>query len=220
MLKKFNPIFKILQNDGFAWGIINTWTKTKSKVKGLIIGKALNAPGLKINGIPTIRGRKYIKFGKDIHIGGSIWIEAISHYCDQNFNPEIALGDGASFSNDVHISCIDRISIGSNTLIGSHVYIGDHGHGIYSGDRQSSAKEAPAARRLGGGGAVIIGNNVWIGDNAVILGPITIGNGSIIGANSVVRHNVPNGTIVAGIPAKKIKEFNENKSRWIKNENQ
>lgn len=220
MFKISNPLLRILKNDGFIWGALNAWTKTKSKIKGLLISKALNAPGLKINGTATIRGRKYIKFGKDIHIGGGIWIEAISHYYNQNFSPEISLGDGASFSNDVHISCIDRISIGSNTLIGSHVYIGDHGHGIYSGDRQSSTKEAPTARRLGGGGPVIIGNNVWIGDNAVILGPTTIGNGSIIGANSVVRHNVPDGTIVAGIPAKKIKEFNENESRWTRNEKQ
>lgn len=220
MLKKFNSLFRILKNDGLAWGILNTWASTKSSIKGWIISKALDAPGLKINGTPTIRGRRYIKFGKNIHIGGNIWIEAISHYCNQDFNPEISLGDGACFSNDVHISCIDRISIGSNTLMGSHVYIGDHGHGIYSGDRQSSAKEAPAARRLGGGGAVIIGNNVWIGDNAVILGPITIGHGSIIGANSVVRHDVPDETIVAGIPAQKIKEFNENESRWTRNEKQ
>lgn len=218
MLKKLNSVLRIFKNDGFAWGIANTWISTISKVRSWIISKAINAPGLTINGKTTIRGCKYIDFGKNIHIGGGIWMEAISQYHDQNFNPKITLGDKVSFSNDVHISCIDRISIGSNTLIGSHVYIGDHGHGIYSGPRQSLATEAPAARKLGGGGAVTIGDNVWIGDNVVILGPITIGSNSIIGANSVVRNNVHDGTIVAGIPAKKIKEFNANESRWIKNE--
>lgn len=48
---------------------------------------------------------------------------------------------------------------------------------------------------------VIIGNDVWIGDNVIILGGITIGNGAIIGAGSIVTKNVPDYSIVVGIPA-------------------
>jgi lipopolysaccharide O-acetyltransferase len=62
----------------------------------------------------------------------------------------------------------------------------------------------------------VIGENVWIGDNSVILGPATIGRGAIVGANSVVRGVVPPDTIVAGAPAKPIKIFNPKTGTWDK----
>lgn len=53
---------------------------------------------------------------------------------------------------------------------------------------------------------MIIGNNVWIGDKATILPNVSIGNGAIIAANSVVTKDVPEYCIVAGNPAKIIKQ--------------
>ncbi|MER8902642.1 DapH/DapD/GlmU-related protein [Mesorhizobium sp. M0772] len=53
--------------------------------------------------------------------------------------------------------------------------------------------------------AVGIGNDVWIGHGAVIMPGISIGNGAIVGANSVVTRNVPAYTIVAGVPAKPLR---------------
>ena len=55
------------------------------------------------------------------------------------------------------------------------------------------------------GGAPTIGNNVWVGAGAKVLGPIFIGNDVIIGANAVVVKDVPSHSIVAGVPAKIIK---------------
>lgn len=55
-------------------------------------------------------------------------------------------------------------------------------------------------------GDVIIGNDVWVGFRATILSGVTIGNGAIIAAGSIVTKNVPAYTIVAGIPAKIIKK--------------
>ena len=61
---------------------------------------------------------------------------------------------------------------------------------------------------------MIIQDNVWIGDNVVIVGPVTIGRGSIIGANSVVRGDIPDRTIAAGAPARAIKKFNDATGQW------
>jgi lipopolysaccharide O-acetyltransferase len=116
----------------------------------------------------------------------------------------------------VHISSITSIAIGSHCLFGSKIYVSDHNHGIYKGEQQSSPGEAPAHRLLGGGGPVVIGENVWIGDNSVIIGPATIGRGAIVGANSVVHGMVPSDTIVAGAPAKPIKIFNSKSGSWDK----
>ena len=62
--------------------------------------------------------------------------------------------------------------------------------------------EAPAASDMTFKGNTVIGNDVWIGQNAVILPGVNIGDGAIIGANSVVGSNVAPYTIVAGNPAK------------------
>ena len=59
-----------------------------------------------------------------------------------------------------------------------------------------------------------IGDNVWIGDNAVIIGPVSIGAGAIIGANSVVRRDVPAWTIAVGAPAMPVKRFNGPSGEW------
>jgi acetyltransferase-like isoleucine patch superfamily enzyme len=54
-------------------------------------------------------------------------------------------------------------------------------------------------------GRIVIKNDAWIGTGAVILPGIEIGEGAIVGANSVVTKNVPDYTVVGGVPAKKIK---------------
>lgn len=61
-------------------------------------------------------------------------------------------------------------------------------------------------------GDIIIGNDVWIGYEAVILAGVTIGNGAIIGARAVVTKDVPPYTIVGGVPAKPIKKRFDNKT--------
>jgi acetyltransferase-like isoleucine patch superfamily enzyme len=65
----------------------------------------------------------------------------------------------------------------------------------------------PVKRTLKSKGEVKIGNNVWIGDKATILGGVTIGDNVIIGANSVVTHDVPSNCVAAGNPAKIIKKI-------------
>ena len=71
----------------------------------------------------------------------------------------------------------------------------------------------------------VIGNDVWIGGNAVILQGVTVGNGAVIGAGAVVTKNVPNYAIAVGIPAKVIKyRFTEEKiqklleSKWYEHD--
>jgi lipopolysaccharide O-acetyltransferase len=187
-----------------------------SRITSSVMAFQLKAPGLRLGPGCRIIGGRHISFGKDIYVERNLWLEAVTSYRSQQFQPKIAIGDRVSFSDGVHISSIASIAIGSHSLFGSRIYVSDHNHGIYRGEVQSSPEEAPANRFLGGGGPVVIGENVWIGDNSVIIGPATIGNGAIVGANSVVRGVVASNTIVAGTPARPIKVFNSKTGVWDK----
>jgi acetyltransferase-like isoleucine patch superfamily enzyme len=188
------------------------WNRMKSSVSA----KVLKAPGLNLGPGCRVIGGRYIFFGKNMYAERNLWLEAVTSYGSQRFKPQITIGDHVCFSDGVHISSTVNIIIGSHCLFGSRIYVSDHNHGIYRGDAQSSPEEPPAHRLLGGAGPVVIGENVWIGDNSVIVGPATIGRGAIVGANSVVRGVVPPNTIVAGAPAKPIKIFNPRTARWDK----
>src|SRR5579864_4723157 len=187
-----------------------------SRMTSTVMAFELKAPGLRLGRGCRIIGGRHISFGRDVHAGRELWLEAVTSYRSQHFDPKIAIGDYVCFSDGVHISSVSSITIGSHTLFGSRIYVSDHNHGIYKGQNQSRPEEPPARRMLGGGGPVVIGENVWIGDNAIIIGPADIGNGAVIAANSVVRGAVACNTIVAGAPAKPVKTFNAKTASWDK----
>jgi lipopolysaccharide O-acetyltransferase len=184
------------------------------EIASLALAHSLKAPGLYFGPGCRVIGGRHISFGRDIFANRNLWLEAVACYQSQRFSPAITIGNGVSFSDDVHISSIESIVIGSRVMLGSRIFISDHSHGVYKGDMQSRPEEPPAHRMLGGGGPVTIDDNVWIGDNAVILGPASIGSGAIVGANSVVRGIVPSNSIVAGSPARPIKVFNSQTGFW------
>ncbi|MGH4139659.1 DapH/DapD/GlmU-related protein [Clostridium sp.] len=64
--------------------------------------------------------------------------------------------------------------------------------------------------------SVSIGNDVWIGENVCILLGVNIGDGCIIGANSVVNRDVPSNCIAFGMPARVIKKYNCTSKQWMK----
>ena len=70
---------------------------------------------------------------------------------------------------------------------------------------------APEDRQVISKGEVVIGNNVWIGNNVCVMPGVHIGDGAIIGANSIVTKDIPSMCVAAGIPAKIIRN-NQNQS--------
>lgn len=198
----------------FPWSIWLFTCRLVQKAKDSLLAAILRAPGICLGPRSVVRGAKCIVFGRDFSAYRNLWLEAVHSYRGQRFAPRIEIGDSVHLSDGVHITCVERIVIKKNVLMGSRIYISDHNHGCYKGAEQSQPGEPPAWRQLGGGGPVEIGENVWIGDNVVIVGPATIGDAAIIGANSIVRGNVPPQTIVAGAPARVIKRFNHQTRCW------
>ena len=144
-------------------------------------------------------GQKYISIGANFESRGRLRIEAFDVYKDQAYNPEIIINDNVSINYDCHIGAINKITIGNNVLIGSRVLITDHFHGLASTDFLALP---PRDRSLISKGPIIIEDNVWIGEGAVIMPNVTIGKNSIIGANAVVTKSVPANCYAVGVPAR------------------
>lgn len=125
------------------------------------------------------------------------------------------IGDNCEFGDMTHIVALNHVSIGNNVLIASKCFISDTNHGQYKGSDQDSPFIPPNERQLYSY-PIIIGNNVWIGENAVILAGSEIGDGCIIGANSVVKGKFGKDLIIAGSPAKQIKKWDNEKHIWKK----
>ena len=215
-MKLHSSISRILEANPVAIALPLMGRRLWRRIASGVIARSLGAPGLYLGPGCRVFGSRCITFGRNVYAERNLWLEAVTSYSSQRFRPQITIGDCVSFSDGVHISAIASIVIGSHCLFGSKSYVSDHNHGIYRGDQQSSPDEPPAQRVLGGGGPVVIKENVFIGENAVIIGPATIGRGAIIGANSVVRGFVQAYTIVAGAPAKPIKIFNSKTGTWDK----
>lgn len=105
---------------------------------------------------------------------------------------KITIGENCSFGDFTHIGAVNNISIGKNLLCASKVLIIDHDHGMcHTTDLRNFAKVHPRSRDLTSKGSIQIGDNVWIGEAAVILAGSDIGDGAVISANSIVRGHVP-----------------------------
>lgn len=145
------------------------------------------------------------EIGANCTFGKGLWLASITKYKNQRFESTIKIGNNCKFGDYNHISAIDSIEIGDGVLTGQYVLIQDHSHGSTTMDNKNLNDIKPANRPLYSKGKIIIGNNVWLCDRVVVLGDVTIGHGSIIGANSVVTHDIPAGVVAAGCPAKVIK---------------
>lgn len=149
-------------------------------------------------------GAGYMVFGSHVCIGERCSISAWKE--SESPNPELEIGNNVNIGDDCHITAVNHISIGENTLIGKKVTISDNSHG--TNDSLEELNEPPVKRKLYSKGPVFIGANVWIGDKATILPNVSIGRGSIIGANAVVSKDVPEFSVAVGNPARIFSKYN------------
>lgn len=109
----------------------------------------------------------------------------------------IRIGNAVLMSPGSRISASDEIVLGDGVMLANGAYITDSDwHTIY--DRTRRAEEATP---------VHIGNNVWLGDHSTVLKGVTIGDNSVVAARAVVTRDVPDNVVVAGNPAKVVKEL-------------
>lgn len=149
----------------------------------------LNFPNAKL-----IRYPFFLRVSGEFHTGKGLTTGFFNRF-DIFSDGILIFGDRVQINDSCHIACAKSISIGTDCLIASRVYITDHDHSIPEIGKMESLLTLVCA-------PVSIGARVWIGEGVAVLKGVTIGDDVVIGANSVVTRNIPSGAIVAGVPAK------------------
>lgn len=146
-----------------------------------------------------------ISIGENVKFGIRTTLAAHKRFHGHIYSPSLKVGRNCNFGDYINISSINRIEIGNGVLTGRWVTITDNSHGQIITEE---CRQEPWQRPLYSKGEVVIGDNVWIGDKVTILPNVHIGEGTIIGANSVVTKDLPSNVVAAGNPARIIKELN------------
>ena len=128
-------------------------------------------------------------------VGERVWISK-TFGCDCGKN--IFIGDDFTGNFNLTILDIREVYIGNHVMIGPNTLITTVGHPLSPKARRGyMAKAAP----------VRIGNDVWIGGNVTILPGVTIGNNVVVAAGAVVTKDVPDNSLIGGVPARLIREI-------------
>jgi acetyltransferase-like isoleucine patch superfamily enzyme len=153
-----------------------------------------------------IIGSKYISLHSRTTVQYGAFLAAIKF---GDAIPNLEIKSGTLVGNFAHIVCTNQILIHENVLIADKVYISDNLHGYKNLDMPIHSQDLVQISN------VEIGENSWIGENVCIIGS-TIGKHCVIGANSVVTNDIGDYTIAVGSPARAIKKYCFQTSKWRK----
>lgn len=160
---------------------------------------------LRIERIPYMRGKGRIVVGSNACISGKINIR-FANRKDGEKLPELVVGDNVFIGNNCAFIITERISIGSNCLIGMDTRMQDSDGHILDPVRRHAGEKCNGRETIC---PVIIEDDVWIAPRSTILKGVRIGRNAVVGVGSVVTKDVPLGTLVAGNPARVIKTVSQ-----------
>lgn len=145
----------------------------------------------RVRGKVLVTNRGTMRLGRKLRLDGTlIPIELVA------FGGELSIGDGTYINYGTNISSTCAVSIGRNCLIGQYTIIMDDDYHAED-DHSLPGQRAP----------VVIEDDVWLGARVIVLRGSKIGHGAVIGANSVVKGEIPPYTLAAGSPARVIREL-------------
>jgi len=131
----------------------------------------------------------------------------------QTFDSKITIGNNVTATADLQIAAAHEVVIEDDVMFASNIHINDSFHGYETADEpykyQKIFKIAP----------ILIKRGCWIGQNVVIVSGVTIGENTIIGANSVVTETIPAKCIAVGTPARVVKTWNKSRQQWVRTDN-
>ncbi len=157
-----------------------------------------------------------IRIASDVKLGRDVKLYAFVNLYGCEIGDESKIGTFVEIQKGVRVGC--RVKISSHTFICEGVTIQDEvfiGHGVmFINDKYPHAANADGSLQTEADWSVVptlVERGASIGSNATILCGVTIGARAIVGAGSVVTHDVPPDTVVAGVPARPLRSLRNNK---------
>jgi acetyltransferase-like isoleucine patch superfamily enzyme len=153
-----------------------------------------------------LRGHHKVEIGAGVIILSGAWIAAELGSWDQP-GPAITIGDDVAINTGVTITAAESVVIEDGVLMAANVLVIDCDHtmdGPHLQPAYNPLKTAP----------VRIGRGTWIGQGAAVLRGATIGERCVIGANSVVRGEIPPYSVAVGAPARVVRRYDAATGRW------
>ena len=185
----------VAAREGLLWAQRFFWYEPLFRSQCAEVGS-----GFRMELLPYLSGRGRIVIGNGVRLSGK---PSIAFSNRLNAQPELCIGDGTFIGHGCHFGIAESIQIGRNCLIAGGASVRDlDGHPTDPAQRRAGE---PTPRE--GVRAVVIEDDVWIGATAIILKGVTIGARSIVGAGAVVSRDVPPDCVVAGNPARVVKEL-------------
>lgn len=162
-----------------------------------------------------------ITMGNNVWLGPGSFLNAIKQYPTlsmrhfqreqsiQSFMPRIIIGDRVTSTASLQITAMKEVVIEEDVMFASNVNITDGFHGFERADEpykyQKMCRIAP----------IHIKRGCWIGQNVLIMPGVTIGEFTIVGANTVVTKSLPKQCIAFGTPARIVKRWNIDEQKWV-----
>ena len=171
----------------------NTASKLLGYVNGFLYASQLeDFNPIRVHGfLRLIRQSGTIRIGRRTTVWPGVKLTSLGS--SKSSPAKLTIGQYSSIGDRTQVHCCERVDIGNYVLISWEVNILENNFHTTTDGR---IKSAP----------IIIEDKVWIGCRAIILSGVNVGKGAVVAAGSVVTRDVPPGTLVAGNPAKVIRE--------------
>jgi acetyltransferase-like isoleucine patch superfamily enzyme len=149
----------------------------------------------------AVFGERWIEVGDKTMIGAQVTLCAgMTPGQDLGDSPVLRIGRGCVIGRGSHIVAHSSIVIGDDVFTGPYVYVTDQNHSY-------SDPDTPIGRQWPVNSTVSIGSGTWLGAGCIVLPGARIGRNVVVAAGSVVRGTVPDRCVVAGVPAKIVREY-------------
>lgn len=151
-------------------------------------------PRCRVWGRPAVDIRGRLVVGERLQLLSTLWRSEL--FVGEDGLLEI--GDRVFINHGCSIGAAESIVIGSRCNIGTHVQLMDNDWHRLEPERRH---ERPPSR------PIVLEENVWLGSRTIVLGGVSIGEGSVVGAGSVVVHDIPARSLAVGSPAKVVRSL-------------
>ena len=196
----FGAAFAVARVLRFSWKTFTkiVWREPLFRYRCARVGRGLILEG----DVPQFIGNGRIVVGDDVRVGTrNTWVVGFK----VSEGAELVIGNRVSVNYQTSISVATRVEIGDDTMIAGNVQIYDN----ISHPLSPSRRLKHESFTLDEAAPISIGKNVWIGNAAIIMRGVSVGDNSVVAAGSIVTKDVPADTLVAGSPARVIKSIAE-----------